>query len=229
MKKKVALLTGGSSGIGEAIKNMLLTQGYTVYALVRKEQKPLNNFHSLVCDINDTQKLEILIKDLLKDEEIDLLINSAGLGRFEPHEELSLSQIKNIIDTNLTAPLILTSLCLRSLKQTKGKIINISSIEALKASKFSAVYSASKAGLHHFGNSLFEEVRKAGVNIITIHPDMTQTPFFDDLHFEPKPEAGMHLLPEDIAISIEDILNMREGVSITEVTIRPQYFGIKKK
>ena len=229
MKKKVALLTGGSSGIGKAIKDMLLKQNYTVYALVRKDQEPLANSHSLVCDLNDTPKLEALVKDLLKDEEIDLLINSAGVGKFEPHEELSLSQIKNIIDTNLTSPLILTSLCLRSLKKTRGKVINISSIEALKTSKFSAVYSASKAGLHHFGNALFEEVRKAGVNIITIHPDMTQTPFFDDLHFEPKAEVGMHLLPEDIAQSIEDILKMREGVSITEVTIRPQYFGIKKK
>ncbi|PHR55240.1 MAG: short-chain dehydrogenase [Arcobacter sp.] len=229
MKKKVALLTGANSGIGKAIKEMLLKQDYKVYALVRQEQEPLDNFYPLICDINDTPKLESLIKNLLKDEEIDLLINSAGLGRFEPHEELSISHIKNIIDTNLTSPLILTSLCLRSLKKTRGKVINISSIEALKASKFSAVYSASKAGLHHFGNSLFEEVRKAGVNIISIHPDMTQTPFFDNLHFEPKPEVGMHLLPEDIAQSIEDILNMREGVSITEVTIRPQYFGIKKK
>jgi len=229
MKKKVALLTGANSGIGKAIKDMLLKEGYIVYALVRQEQEFLENFHPLVCDINDTQKLEPLIKDLLKNEKLDLLINSAGLGRFEPHEELSISQIKNIIDTNLTAPLILSSLCLRSLKETKGKIINISSIEAIKASKFSAVYSASKAGLHHFGSSLFEEVRKAGVNIITIHPDMTQTPFFDELHFEPKREEGMHLLPEDIAQSIHDILHMREGVSITELTIRPQYFGIKKK
>ena len=229
MNKKVALLTGSNSGIGKAIKEMLLAKDYIVYALVRQEQKPVDNCYPLICDINDTQTLETLVKELLKKEDIDLLINSAGLGRFEPHEELSLSQIKNIIDTNLTAPLILTSLCLRSLKKTKGKVINISSIEALKASKFSAVYSASKAGLHHFGNSLYEEVRKSGVNIITIHPDMTQTPFFEKLHFEPKPEDGMHLLPEDIAQSIEDILNMREGVSITEVTIRPQYFGIKKK
>jgi len=229
MKKKVALLTGSSSGIGKAIKEMLLAQEYVVYGLGRQEQIPTKNFHPLLCDINDTPTLERKVKELLKTEELDLLINSAGLGYFEPHEELSISQIKSIIDTNLTAPVILTSLCLRSLKKTKGKVINITSIEAIKASKFSAVYSASKAGLHHFGNSLFEEVRKAGVNIISIHPDMTQTPFFDKLHFEPKEDEGMHLLPEDIAGSIEDILTMREGVSITEITIRPQYFGIKKK
>ena len=229
MRQKTALLSGSSSGIGEAIKEKLLQLGYKVYGVARQRQEKSENFHPIICDITDTKVLETTIKGLLKEEDLDLLINSAGMGRFEPHEELSISQIKSIIDTNLTAPIILSSLCLRSLKKTKGKIINISSIEALKASKFSAAYSASKAGLHHFGNALFEEVRRAGVNIVSIHPDLTQTPFFDELHFEPKDDLGMHLKPEDISQSIEDILAMREGVSITEMTIRPQYFGIKKK
>jgi len=229
MKPKIALLSGSSSGIGNAIKNRLLNLGYKVYGLSRSPQEKSEHFYPLECDITDTNKLESLIKEVLKNEELDLLINAAGIGKFEPHEELSPSQIKNIIDTNLTAPIILSSLCLRSLKKNQGKIINISSIEALKASKFSATYSASKAGLHHFGKSLFEEVRRSGVNIISIHPDLTQTPFFDELHFEPKADEGMHLKPDDIAQSIEDILKMRKGVSITEVTLRPQYFGIQKK
>ena len=229
MKNKTALLSGSSSGIGRAIKEKLLDLGYSVYGLARQVQEPMPNFHPLICDITDAARLEEVTKGLLKYEDFDLLINSAGLGHFEPHEELSISQIKRIIDTNLTAPILLSSLLLRSLKKTKGKIINISSIEALKASKFSAAYSASKAGLHHFGSSLFEEVRKSGVNVISIHPDLTQTPFFDELHFEPKDTEGMHLKPEDIASVIEDILKMREGVSITELTIRPQYFGIQKK
>jgi len=225
----VAILSGSSSGIGEAITNTLLKMGYKVYGLARREQKSKDNFFPLVCDITNTALLESQIKTILEKTEVDLLINSAGIGKFEPHEEISPIQLKKIIDTNLTAPIILSSLVLRSLKKTQGKIINITSIEALKTSKFSAAYSASKAGLHHFGNSLFEEVRKSGVNIISIHPDMTSTSFFDELHFEPKEDESMHLKPEDIAQNIEDILNMREGVSITEVTIRPQHFGIKKK
>jgi short-subunit dehydrogenase len=229
MKHKIALISGSSSGIGKAIKEKLLDMGYTVYGLARQTQETQPNFHPLVCDITDTPMLEETVKEILKDKDLDILINAAGLGHFEPHEELKVSQIKRIIDTNLTAPVILSSLVLRSLKKTKGKIINISSIEALKASKFSAAYSASKAGLHHFGNALFEEVRKSGVQIISIHPDLTQTPFFDALHFEPKEDEQMHLKPEDIASAIEDILKMREGVSVTELTIRPQYFGIKKK
>ena len=227
--KKTAIVTGSRSGIGKAIKDKLLGLNYKVYGLSRQVQELEANFIPLQCDITDTLKLEQNIKNILEKDDIFLLVNCAGLGKFEPHEELSVIQLKQIIDTNLTAPVILSSLVLRSLKKTQGKIINISSIEALKASKFSAAYSASKAGLHHFGNTLFEEVRKAGVNVISIHPDLTQTPFFDALHFEPKENEQMHLKPEDIAQSVEDILNMREGVSITEVTIRPQYFGIQKK
>jgi len=229
LSDKTALITGSSSGIGEAITKKLLQLGFIVYGLARREQNSTDNFHPVVCDITNTSLLEKTVNTLSKDNEFSLLIHCAGMGRFEPHEELSTQLLKQIIDTNLTAPVILSSLLLRSLKKNKGTIINITSIEALKASKFSAAYSASKAGLHHFGNSLFEEVRKSGVNVISIHPDLTQSPFFDELHFEPKDDIQMHLKPEDIACAIEDILNMREGVSITELTIRPQYFGIKKK
>ncbi len=229
ISEKVALVSGSRSGIGKAITHKLLDLGYRVYGISRQTQEETKNFIPVQCDITQTEKIQESIKNILSKEELFLLVNCAGIGKFEPHEELTPLQLKSIIDTNLTAPIILSSLVLRSLKKTQGKIINISSIEALKASKFSAAYSASKAGLHHFGNALFEEVRKAGVNIISIHPDLTQTPFFDSLHFEPKEDEQMHLKPEDIAQSVEDILSMREGVSITEVTIRPQYFGIKKK
>ncbi len=229
MSIKKALVTGSSSGIGEAITQRLLTMGYQVYGISRRTQNAHANFIPVSCDITDTPLLEKTLKELLKKNSFHLCIHSAGLGRFEPHEELSVGMLKQIIDTNLTAPVIISSLLLRSLKKNKGTIINITSIEALKVSKFSAAYSASKAGLHHFGNSLFEEVRKAGVNIVSIHPDLTQTPFFDELHFKPKDDLQMHLKPEDIADAVESVLQMRDGVSITELTIRPQYFGIAKK
>lgn len=231
MKNKVAIVTGSSSGIGEAICRKLLSLSYIVYGIARREQTHIGHdrFHPIVCDVTQTSLLEKTAKTILDDTDIDLLIHSAGLGKFEPHEELSVLRLKQIIDTNLTAPVILSSLILRSLKKTKGSIINITSIEALQASKFSAAYSASKAGLHHFGRCLFEEVRKSGVNVVSIHPDLTQSPFFDELRFQPSEDINMHLKPDDIAQAVEDILKMREGVSVTELTIRPKYFGISKK
>jgi short-subunit dehydrogenase len=210
---KKALVTGYSSGIGKAIGETLKNNGYEILTL----QTRLENANAL----------EKEVKELLKTHEIDVLVNCAGLGIFQPHEEISIAKIKEIIDVNLTAPLILSSLCLRSLKKTKGHIINITSVEATQHSKFSALYTASKSGLRDFSLCLFEELRKADVKVTSINPDLTQTNFFDELQFEPSSNEHTHLLAQDIAKAVWDILNFN-GV-ITDITIRPQRLEIKKK
>lgn len=149
------------------------------------------------------------------------------MGIFQPHEEISVTKIKELIDINLTAPLILSSLVLRSLKKTKGHIINIASVEATKHSKFSALYTATKSGLRDFSLCLFEELRKADVKVTSINPDLTQTNFFDELQFEPSSNEKSYLLAEDIAKAVLDILNFN-GV-ITDITLQPQRFQINKK
>jgi short-subunit dehydrogenase len=210
---KNAIVTGYSSGIGQSICQILEDNGYEVIKLVSR--------------LEEIKKLEVEIKNIIKSEDIDLLVNCAGVGIFQPHEEISISKIKEIIDVNLTAPIILTNLLLRSLKKTQGHIINISSIEATRHSKFSALYTATKSGLRDFSLSLFEELRKSGVGVTTINPDLTTTSFFDDLQFEPSTKDETFLLPETIAQSVLDVLNTN-GV-ITDLTVRPQKFDIKKK
>lgn len=210
---KNAIVTGYSSGIGKAISQELEINGY----LVVKLQSRLEDF----------KNLEIEIKKILTEKEIDLLVNCAGVGIFQPHEEINISKIKEIIDVNLTAPILLSNLLLRSLKKTEGNIINISSIEATKHSKFSALYTATKSGLRDFSLTLFEELRKSGVGVTTINPDMTVTDFFDELQFQPSSEKDTYLIPETIAKAVINILNI-DGV-VTDFTIRPQKFEIKKK
>lgn len=210
---KKVLLTGYSSGIGKSIEEELCSLNYEVLHLQTR--------------LEQSDKLEKELKEILKKHDIDVLINCAGFGIFKPHEEINIQTIKQLIDVNLTAPIILSSLCLRSLKKTKGHIINISSIEALRHSKFSALYTASKSGLRDFSLSLFEELRKADVKVTSINPDLTQTDFFDELSFEPSSKENCHLKPKDIAKTVIDILNFN-GV-ITDITLRPQRLEIKKK
>ncbi len=210
---KNAIVTGYSSGIGKAIVETLVDNDYNVIKLTSR--------------LEDIVSVEKEIKEILKTYEIDLLVNSAGLGVFQPHEEISISKIKELIDINLTAPIILSNLLLRSLKQTKGTIISITSIEATQHSKFSALYSATKSGLRDFGLCLFEEVRKSGVRVVSINPDMTKTPFFDNLQFEPSSKADTYLEAQTIAQTVLDILNIK-GV-VTDITIRPQRLEIKRK
>ncbi|WP_320036053.1 SDR family NAD(P)-dependent oxidoreductase [Halarcobacter sp.] len=211
--KKLAIVTGYSSGIGKEICKTLEENNYEIIRLKSR--------------LEDSKSLEKEIKSLLKNKDINLLINCAGLGIFKPHEEISVNKIKELIDVNLTAPIILSNLCLRSLKKTKGHIINISSIEAVRHSKFSALYTATKAGLRNFSLSLFEELRKSDVKVTNINPDLTKTNFFDEFNFEPSDNKNSHLLPSQIAKTVLEVINF-DGV-ITELTVRPQRFEIKKK
>ncbi|MCK9371622.1 MAG: SDR family oxidoreductase [Sulfuricurvum sp.] len=225
-----AIVTGSSSGIGEAISRMFLGEGYHVIGISRRRgtiEHPA--FEHLACDLSNGGSIDAITQHLLKTKELAVLVNAAGFGRFEPHEELSPKTITEMIALNLTAPVLLTNLLLRHLKTTQGTIINITSIEATRSSKFSALYSATKSGLRAFGHSLFEEVRTSGVAVVTINPDMTDTPFFDPLRFGVGEDDDTKLLATDIAQAVQNLLTMRQGLSITDLTIRPQRFGIRKK
>lgn len=207
------IVTGYSSGIGKAICDKLEANGYETIQLTSR--------------LEDVKNVEKEVKEILKANDIDFLINCAGIGIFEPHEEINPKKIEELIAINLTAPILLSNIVLRSLKKTKGNIINIASIEATRHSKFSALYTATKSGLRDFSLSLFEEVRKSGVKVTSINPDMTMTPFFDTLQFKPSSKEENHLLASEVADVVYEVLT--SPIAITDLTLRSQYFGIEKK
>lgn len=186
------------------------------------------NFTALQADLSDKTSTLSTCRAIAK-EDIDILINCAGFGRFEPHEELHVDTINDMVYLNLTAPMLLTNAVLRDLKKNDGYLININSIEAIKASKFAGVYSATKAGLKAFGDSLFEETRKSGLSVTNINPDMTASNFYDDLRFDVSSKEDEKLFAKDIANAVEHILSMRKGAVVSEYTIRSLNFGISKK
>ncbi|MCI4406142.1 MAG: SDR family NAD(P)-dependent oxidoreductase [Sulfuricurvum sp.] len=225
-----AVVSGSSSGIGEAIAQVLLQNGYRVVGLSRRRGEITHpSFEHLACDLSDFGSIDSLQKQFSEIDDLEILVNAAGFGRFEPHEELSTKIITDMIALNLSAPILLANALLRPLKKSKGMIINITSIEATRHSKFSALYSATKAGLRAFGLTLFEETRNSGVKVVTINPDMTETPFFEEFRFGVGQENDTKLLTSDIAQVVQNLLDMRDGICVTELTIRSQRFGITKK
>lgn len=229
MKKVV--VTGASSGIGKEITLRLLKLGYHVIGISRtitNEEFKHQDFLAINADLSDESSTITTCKTLAN-ENIYMLINSAGFGRFEPHEELNAKIISDMVSLNLTAPMLLTNACLRDLKKNDGYLININSIEAIKRSKFAGVYSATKAGLKAFSESLFEETRKSGLSITNINPDMTQSSFYDDLRFDVSSKEDEKLLSTDIADAVEHIISMRKGAVVSDYTIRSLKFGISKK
>lgn len=228
---KTAVVTGASSGIGKEISLRLLSLGYKVVGIsrnIKEDDFESKNFSSLQADLSD-EKLTLAVCEQLKNINAYILINCAGFGRFEPHEELNPNTIMQMSFLNLTAPMLLTNTLLRDLKKNDGYLININSIEAIKASKFAGVYSATKAGLKAFSDSLFEETRKSGLSITNINPDLTQTAFYDELRFQTSKNENEKLFSTDIADAVEHILNMRKGAVVSDYTIRSLNFGIFKK
>jgi short-subunit dehydrogenase len=218
-----ALVTGASSGIGEAIRDRLLTLGYEVHGISRGDFTLKNkNYHHHKIDLSK-EFTPPVIKNL------HILVNCAGVGYFAPCEEIGKREIEEMVYLNLTAPLLLTREYLRSLKKNGGYIFNINSTSAIEPAIFGAVYGATKAGLRHFGSSLFKEARKSGLKVVNINPDITDTNFFKNLRFGPTSDPITYIEPKDIAGIIEDILNLRDGSVVTDVTIEPQKFQLDKK
>ncbi|HEX2927497.1 MAG TPA: SDR family oxidoreductase [Ruminiclostridium sp.] len=230
---KTAILTGASKGIGLAISKRLVSLGYKVYGIARSFQNTdylHENFIRLECDVLNTPELTRIIKNIEANEpEINLLVNNAGVGFFAPHEQLKINDIQTMVRTNLEAPLILCQLLLRALKKSMGTIISISSVTAKKISTHGCAYASTKAGLSHFSASLFEEVRKYGVKVTVIHPDITSSNFYDGLDFTYTDEADTVLLEEQIADAVEYVAGCSENMVVNDITLRPQKNRIKRK
>lgn len=228
---KVAVVTGATSGIGLAISKKLLELGYLVYGVGRdfgKVDIEDENFNKVVCNLEDYKEVERLRSEK-KIKNIDVLVNCAGVGYFGLHEEIKNRDIHRMVVLNLEAPLILTQMYLRDIKRNRGIIINISSITAKKSSTYGCAYSATKAGLAQFSKSLFDEVRKTGARVVTVYPDITKTPFYDNLFFREGDEEESYILPECVADCVENILSLRDGTVITEVVLQPQKHIVKRK
>ena len=233
LNKKTAIVTGASSGIGYAISKTLSTLGYELYGFGRNfkntDWNTMDNAHPIVCDILDTDRLCAELKHITAQNQVHVLVNNAGVGYYGLHEELNPDKIKKLVRTNLEAPMILTQQLLRPLKKTAGYIINISSVTAGQSNPHGCAYGATKAGLASFSHSLFDEARKYGVKVVTISPDMTQTNLYRNADFREGDETESYLLPDDVGKAVEWILSQREGVIVTNITLKPQIHRIKRK
>ncbi len=232
VRNEAAIVTGASSGIGYAISRKLCELGYQVYGFGRSFEKvqPLKEgFHPVVCDMLDTDRLCDCIKQIASQHQVRILVNNAGVGYYGLHEELNPEKIKALVRTNLEAPMILTQQLLRHLKKNRGYVINISSVTASESNPHGCAYGATKAGLASFSHSLFDEARKYGVKVVTIFPDMTKTDLYRNADFKEGDEAEAYLLPEEVASAVEFILSQREGMIVSDITLKPQIRRIKRK
>ena len=186
-------------------------------------------FHAVVCDLLDTEKMLKLVRGLAAEATVTLLVNNAGSAYYGLHEELSPKKIQEMVRTDLEVPMILSQQLLRGFKKNKGCIVNIASVTAQQSNPHGCAYGAVKAGLASFSRSLFDEARKYGVRVAVVSPDMTKTELYRNADFTVGEETESYLLPQDVADAVAYIVEQREGVVVSEVTLRPQYHRIRRK
>ncbi|MBP5354894.1 MAG: SDR family NAD(P)-dependent oxidoreductase [Lachnospiraceae bacterium] len=227
---RCALVTGATSGIGRAIADRLLADGYTVYGIGRNESgAPLHaNFRFLPVDLTDVHAIEREVRPLAS--EFSLLVNAAGAAYYGPHETITPQAIAEMTAVNVAAPMILAGLLLPHLRECAGTILNVSSVTARSsANTHGCAYGATKAALTSFSASLFEESRKHGVRVITIHPDLTDTALYRNADFSPKDDPKYRLTAEEVADCAMQALTVRDGMVVTDITVRPQRNGIARR
>ena len=226
MKDKCVLVTGSSSGIGCEITTKLLDLGAKVIGIARNHDRSKlenKNYTTYKCDVSAIQKLEILLKQILKKHpQINCLISNAGYGDFGPLENFSTLQIKNFIATNLTSHMVITKLLLPHFKRIKiGDIIFIGSEAGLLGAKNGSLYCTAKFGLRGFTESLSKDVSKKNIRVSIINPGIVRTNFFKSLNFEPGNSEDNAISIQDISSTVAYILDLSRHTIVNEINLSP--------
>src|SRR5947208_15462441 len=178
---KIALVTGASSGIGEATAERLATAGYKVYGTSRRAAKASErSFELLPLDVTSDESVEATIREVLRAEgRIDLLVNNAGFSVAPAGaEESSIEQARSIFDTNFFGLVRMTRAVVPHMRfQVSGRIINIGSVFGFLPMPYMALYAATKHAIEGYSESLDHELRTRGIRVSVIEPANTNTQF----------------------------------------------------
>src|SRR6266516_1595858 len=181
LQYKTALVTGASSGIGEATAERLAMAGYKVYGTSRRAAKARQrSFELLPLDVTSDESVEATIREVLRAEgRIDLLVNNAGFSVAPAGaEESSIEQARSIFDTNFFGIVRMTRAVVPHMRfQGSGRIINIGSVLGFLPAPYMALYSATKHAVEGYSESLDHELRTRGIRVSVIEPAYTKTPF----------------------------------------------------
>jgi 3-oxoacyl-[acyl-carrier protein] reductase len=233
LSEKVALVTGGSRGIGHAIAQALLQDGATVVITGTKQD-------ALDAAVGDLRKnvsgarVEGVRADVRNYDEVaaatsgvvsrygglDILINNAGIGMFSPVADMAVDEWRAVIETNLTGVFYCCHAAIPHLRARGGGwIINISSLAGKNAFVNGAAYCASKAGLNQFSEALMQEVRYDGIRVSYIMPGSVSTDFGGLERGRGKAEWALQA--EDVARVVTDLIAHPARSLASRVEMRP--------
>jgi NAD(P)-dependent dehydrogenase (short-subunit alcohol dehydrogenase family) len=202
-KGRTALVTGASSGIGQATAERLVEAGYTVYGTSRRgAQAGQRSYEMLALDVTSDESVDAVVRKVTRLEgRIDLLVNNAGFGVAPAGaEESSIEQARSIFETNFFGIVRMTRAIVPHMRRQRGgRIINIGSVLGFLPMPYGALYAATKHAIEGYSESLDHELRTRGIRVSVIEPAYTKTPF------------GAHFLEPDA--KIDEYRTVRAAVS----------------
>ncbi|MEH6499948.1 MAG: SDR family oxidoreductase [Pseudoalteromonas distincta] len=182
MTQPVALITGCSTGIGQALAFACLDEGYQVWATARNPAtlEPLvaRGAIALALDVNDAEQIAACAERLRQEAgRLDLLVNNAGYGAMGPMLDADRATLLKQFDTNVFAPVQMVRATVELLRASKGLIVNIGSVSGVTTTPFSGVYCASKAALHSISDALRLELTPFSIGVLTVMPGAIASDF----------------------------------------------------
>lgn len=229
-KSKVALITGGSKGIGYGVAEALLKKGMNVAITSRSKEaaekaaSELSKIGSgealgLEADVRDYESQQRAVKKVMdKWGQLDVLVANAGVGHFGSIEDLSVEDWKATIDTNLSGVFYSIKASLEGLKKSKGYVVTISSLAGTNFFAGGSAYNASKFGVTGMTQSVMLDLRNLGINVSTIMPGSVATHFNDH---EPSEKDSWKIQIEDIGELVVDLLKMNPRTLPSKIEVRP--------
>ena len=230
LEDKIAVVTGGTKGIGRAIAESLLEAGASVFICARDKfelKRALEKLSALgkvdgeICDVRSETQVEAMFSECKRVfGAVDILINNAGIGIIgKTVEEMSSEDFEQTLQTNLFGVFYTCHHAIPLIKKRGGGyIINISSLAGQNAHPKMAAYNASKFGLNGFTEALMQEVRADNIKVSLVCPGSVNTHFGGDA---PDAEKSWQLQPEDIAQTVLNLLTMDERALPSKIEIRP--------
>jgi NAD(P)-dependent dehydrogenase (short-subunit alcohol dehydrogenase family) len=210
--QQVAIITGAARGIGLATAHLFLAHGYRV-AFVDKDTEELlkatqnlPNSLPITCDISDPESVNHMIATVLENfGRIDALVNNAGVAEFKPLEETDYACWRKIMSTNLDGVFLCTQAAIPALKESKGAVVNIGSISAVRASTLRVAYGTSKAAVVHLTKQFAVELGDFGVRVNCVSPGPVKTLLAAAIHTPEIITAYYNGIPLNRSATVDDI------------------------